>query len=197
LTITFFISNRASGKSQMAMYEFLKNPDETLFITHNRNMLRDIPHLFDYYKDRFVSQSEMFIGKNYKRVVMDEYLMFDRKNRERLYDALPAMVQEVFIFSTPQKIYKRSDYAFIKFIKKNGIALTNKTVKDYILDVKSETLADDLFDLYYNFITHPQANIINDQYFLNKEKYHQGKEIFGNNFDRIATECKGQFLKYE
>jgi hypothetical protein len=183
----------------MAMYEFMKNPNESLFISYSNTSGHQDSPIYRKYKSRFFTQESTSCGHRPKVVIIDDYLSFSLKNRNGLYWSLPPITDELVIFSTPTKLYDKRDFAFIKFIKANGLSLSHPTVKDYLNDIKSKDVdvSVDLEDLYYNFLTTPRVNIIMDDYFLNQNYLHRGKEMFGNNFERIRMECEGKFLKNE
>jgi len=189
---TILISNRQSGKSHLASYEFLKSPDNSIFITHNSNSYRNFS-FYPEYKNHFFSQNSKFRGKYdflINRVIMDEYLLFDVKNRQYLRGALGSLgVREYFIYSTPNKMYDKDDFDFIKKYKESHLYFDkdDKLIKKYISDKLSgiinlyttikeynerfDEVYDNLYCLYHSYLTDPNVNIINNDYFLNKNTY--------------------------
>lgn len=114
------ISNRQSGKTSKAVYEFLKDPDDTLFISHNYNSARFLfkrLNLDSKYRKNFLCEESMTKTKSheYKKVIMDEYFFFDLKFRKILPSIIyPLGIEEVYAFSTPYCLYDKNMLEFVK-----------------------------------------------------------------------------------
>jgi len=199
---TVFISNRQSGKSQMATYEFLKNPKDTLFIGTSIGAIQFNP-FYHQYKNNFVTQNKIICGQTFERVIFDEYFYFDIKNRRALKELLPSIgVREFYIFSTANRLYNANLYAFVRFMKTNHIFINNKTIDEYVKVLangdqeKEKLINNEIDDLYYNYLTDPDANVINDDYFFN-QSLQCTEKISGMSEEQIKIEFKGEYLKYE
>ena len=86
----FFISNRQSGKTHLAIYEFLKNPEESILVVQNYKQIKDIIDK-DLIPDNFIEKiisvgsGNSLRGLKAKRIIFDDYLQIDTIKRSELY----------------------------------------------------------------------------------------------------------------
>jgi len=159
---TFYLQPRQVGKTTMATYEYLKDPDNTVFIVPKKNIAREICTKLKLQDCRNVMTVKEYInscGKTWKRVILDEYLFFsDMKDLyETIYYQNP---DEVLIFSTPQVIYDNFLYRTIQQHKHKMSyfeLLGFYANKNYQIKRLEKSMFD---DLYYNFLTDKDTNII-------------------------------------
>ncbi len=206
----FFISNRQSGKTHLAIYEFLKNPEESIMIVNNHKQIRNIIDL-ELIPDQFISKlysselNNVFRGLKSKRVIFDDYLQIDTIKRSELYNDISYInPEEIFCFSTPNKIYESKMFNFVKEIKidKRFIAVEEYLERSELLiemnDIKIKTqnqIKNEIMDLYYNHITDPDTVIIHNKGFYNQRIYKLENVSYFPDVDRELTELKGEFIR--
>lgn len=136
------IAHRATGKTERAIYEFMKDPKDTLLVAPKYSLVGDIVHkITNRYK---LSEGELFIirknvcaysdevlrGREFKKVIFDELFLFTKPLKpsilvwSELIDIAGAMEKEVYIFSTHHNSDWRKNKDGKKFVKrlvrKNG-----------------------------------------------------------------------------
>ncbi|MCK9273449.1 hypothetical protein M0P65_07980, partial [Candidatus Gracilibacteria bacterium] len=104
----------------------------------------------------------------YRKVylIIDDYLCFDNKNIERIYKQCKNFNGNIYIFSTPKKQFDKKLFEKIKQIKENNV----KSIWSAAEFLKLGNL-NEIEELYFNFITDPDCNIIFDEthsYFINE-----------------------------
>jgi hypothetical protein len=161
---TFVISNRQSGKTKLATYEFMKNPENSIFIGYNEVSVEKLPFYEKYRKNVFTTyNANQFIkGHKIDNVILDEYLCFGINIRKELYNLLPTYIKNYFIFSSPNKLYDLELFNYVKEAKSKNIPLSELSIKNYTVE--------DVEDLYYNYLTDKDTTIIHDKYFFNPHK---------------------------
>lgn len=175
--ITAFIANRQSGKTQLALFEFLKEPKSTLFVTSDMVTAKRFKE-YKEYPENFTSQNALnygIRGKKYKKIILDEYCFFSSKSKLNLNEIIFTALDvngKIFIYSSPQKSYDREIYTLVKQFKSG---LINYRQIDKLLEVWSTCLKkplneikDDFDELVNDILTHPKAEIINNFEFNNK-----------------------------
>lgn len=176
--ITAFIANRQSGKTQLALLEFLKEPKNTLFVTCKMDMAKGFKEYREYPKN-FTSQNALsdngLRGKRYKKIILDEYCFFSPKSKLNLNERIFSVLEpngKIYIYSSPQKSYDREIYTLVKQFKSGLISYRQR---DKLLEVWSMCLKrplneirDDFDELVNDILTHPKTEIINNNQFNNK-----------------------------
>jgi hypothetical protein len=176
---TFFISGRQTGKTTNAIFEFLKNPEETLFISYDD---KNISRILNNYKNNCISQHKdilQFIrGRRFNKIIIDEYLYFKIKNQIKLYNDIRYLkinfygIEELFIFSSPNKIINNLIFNTIKntknynydiFINVLTLQLSNNSKIDLLkFFLKKIITLEEYYYLCNSFLTDSDINIIND-----------------------------------
>lgn len=207
----FFISNRNSGKTHLAFYEFVKDPTHSLIILSlqkNINLLMN-SNLVDEKFTRNIIYYEDFMDfketSGFKKIIIDDYLSINSILRERIHEKIFQLeTQEVFCFATAQKIYDKKMFNFIKEMKKNSnpIDFDSWACKNELLveitDVKNKfksNAKEELIDLYYNYITDPDTLIIHNGLFRNERIFNLNGVSYFPDVDRELTEIKGEYLR--
>ena len=165
----FYLQPRQSGKTTIALYEYLKNPDETLFVVHNTNAVRYICDIINGDLNNFVSSKEILKrlrGRKIKRIILDEYLFFD--NIKELYLELSVLdIEELLIFSSYKVLYPNFLFEFVKRNKNSSYhdvcSLFTKTHK--------HSINEQISDLYFNFITDQDMNLIETRLYHKPNSY--------------------------
>lgn len=158
----FLMQPRQSGKTTKAIYEFLKEPDNSIFVVHNNSMLKYIHTIVGSVIEKKIITSNQFhvkiIGNRFKNIILDEYMFF--KNKDEIYKYIQLIQPEnVYIFSTSDKAYSKKLFDFVKENKctLNYEELINKYKKEYHLN---ESVEKEIYDLYYNFLTDKNTILI-------------------------------------
>lgn len=191
MKITALISNRQSGKSKIAVYEFLKNPETTLFVTTKKDHL---PKILEKQKNGIgVEKFENKLrGSNIKRIIFDEYLSFSLKEKQNIQEGLFQfpMATELLIFSTPSKIYDKNLFNLVKNYKASNYDPKLKSIILY--DFKYSEA--DLNELCASLITEPVCQIIHDEYFFNKDIMRDSSRALIIGPEQTKKELLGQYL---
>jgi hypothetical protein len=176
--------NRQSGKTTTAIYEFLKNPEETLLITFNEKMCHYIYTNFlrvDNHKNiigvnKFLSR-DLYLNRS-KTIIIDEYLFFNPEQAIDLYQKIinTNYIENLIIFSTPIKKYNKEVFDLVKKLKPIlQWQMCHKVIKQ-LLDI--EVKVEDVRELYFNFLTDEDSEI-NKKSNVDKRESEYLKEILG------------------
>lgn len=176
--------NRQSGKTTTAIYEFLKNPEETLLITFNEKMCHHICKNFlrvDNHKNiigvnKFLN-CDLYLNGS-KTIIIDEYLFFNPEQAIDLYQKIinTSYIENLIIFSTPIKKYNKEVFDLVKKLKPIlQWQMCHKVIKQ-LLDI--EVKVEDVRELYFNFLTDEDAEI-NKKSNVDKRESEYLKEILG------------------
>jgi hypothetical protein len=203
----FLVNNRHSGKTNMALYEFLKSPDDSLFITFNSASTRDNLEklkLSPYkYRNSFLSAEAISQGAlcshRYKRLILDEYFHFNLDFRKNLPGwTYPLGIEEIYCFGTPKNLYNKQLFEFVKNLKENNHPFDSRYTIEKIKDMKPlelplELVMHQIEDLYYNLITDKDMIIIDNPGLHNQTMYNN--PIFGTPDSFISmSEQYGHYL---
>jgi hypothetical protein len=152
---TFFIQPRRSGKTTNAIYEFLNDPDNTLFVTLNFNMRNNFRHI----SNNVISSNQFkdkIHGRKFKTIILDEYLLF--KNKIEIYEEIQKIQPDnVYIFSTPDELY---DENIINFIKTHKQIFSFNSILKLSNENEFSYEHDKIYNLYYNFLTDPDTILV-------------------------------------
>jgi len=189
----FLMQPRQSGKTSKAIYEYVKDPDNTLFVVCNNDLVKHIKRILRGDNENIISthKFDIFIrGRKFKNIILDEYMFF--KNKDEIYKLIQVLQPEnLYIFSTPDKQYKKSVFDFVKKSKKLNISFTS-LLKQYDKKLSDELLTE-VYELYHNFLTDTDTNLIDSDYFLNVNDKRNidglinivGKERFDLEFNNV------------
>ncbi|MFA5297857.1 MAG: hypothetical protein WC389_06570 [Lutibacter sp.] len=148
----FLMQPRRSGKTTKAMYEFVKDPDNTIFVTHNYDMVKYIHNRVGGNLKNFTSSNQFknkIIVRRPKNIILDEYMFF--KNRDEIYKEIQVIQPEnVYIFSTSDKLY---DKKIFDFVKENKRTTSYQDLLQKYGDKLTDYIEKQIYDLYYNFLT--------------------------------------------
>lgn len=179
----FLMQPRQSGKTTKAMYEFVKDPDNTIFVTHNYEMVKYVHNRVGGNLKNFTSSNQFknkIIGRRPKNIILDEYMFF--KNRDEVYKEIQVIQPDnVYIFSTSDKLY---DKKIFDFVKENKRTTSYQDLLQKYGDKLTEYIEKQIYDLYYNFLTDDDTILIDVDFGGNmKDKSYLigilGKEQYG------------------
>jgi len=149
----FSMQPRQSGKTYNAILEYKKDPQNTIYVvTCNSTMSSSL-----FPKCITTGSFKRFsLDKRFKNIILDEYMFFE--NKEEIYNTINNLnIENLFIYSTSDKIYSKELFDFIKNNK------LNYSYNNLLLKYQSEFNTTDKLkfdDLYYNFITDYDTNLI-------------------------------------
>ena len=192
------IWNRQSGKTTTAIYEFLKNPEETLLITFNENMCHHIcKNFLRVDKHKNIISINKFLNyrmslSDCKRIILDEYLFFNTELSINLYQKIinSNYIENLIIFSTPSKKYNKEVFDLVKKLKPILGWQTCHKVIEQLLDI--EVKVEDVRELYFNFLTDEDVEI-NKKVNVDKRESERLKEILGEK--NYSLEVLAEYLE--
>ncbi len=187
---------RQTGKSTMALMEFLREPETTLLVVYNLEAVRLSKEQRKLYEGNIVSHktfcSDHFLRGNiqsFTKVIFDEYCFYKdlKKVREKLIYPNFMELQEMVLYSTPNRVYDERLFSAIKQIKSKEYPFTPVLDKNAFFGFDMEIVKE----LYYSFLTDPETKIIKPDFFRNKESEEGAINRYEESFDR---EWKAQYL---
>jgi hypothetical protein len=152
----FLLQPRQTGKTTKAVYEFLKNPNNTLYITHNIDSVKHIKDLAGLNHKNIISQRQFLNNKgvrNIDTIILDEYLFFEKKGE--VYKTVKIMNPEnIYVYSTANKVYPSRLFNGVKKYK------YTHTLSEIIELYSKNYSEEEISELYFNFITDSDFKII-------------------------------------
>jgi ABC-type methionine transport system ATPase subunit len=155
----FLMQPRQSGKTTKAIYEFLKDPTNSLFVTHNTQTVKYICDKIHKNNENIISSNQFVkhvFGRRPKNIILDEYMLFN--NTYEIYKTIKSVqTDNVYIFTTSNKSYDKNLFDFVKKYKQtmayNDLLLKyGNNLTDYI--------KKQIYELYYNFLTDNETLLI-------------------------------------
>lgn len=208
----FFISNRQSGKTHYAIYEFLKDPENSLLVFLNNRIKNECINVVNIPREflgNIISSESLknfnWKNKKYEKIIFDEYLYMTSKDRADFYlESNFLGLKEIYCFTTPNKLYDAKMFNFIRDLKKENrhMAIEEWLHKNELLlemtelSIKtSSEIKVELFELYNNFITDPDTKIIHDKFFYNMNIYNLNNVSYFPDVEREKSELRGEFFR--
>lgn len=184
---TFFLYPRRSGKTTLAFHEYIKDIDHTILIVPTEDTLDKF--LLEFKNDSNVSDRNIIISKHFlkeikkynlnklKNIIIDDYLSI--VNKIIIYDYITKYLnpEKIFIFSTPQYFYDKQIIDLVKKIKTRSI----EGIDNFTLN------SNDFLNLYYNYITDNDINIITKQQHISFKEKNEIIKIQGKNNFELET----------
>lgn len=165
----FYILPRQVGKTSTAVMEVAKDPEHTLYIAPNLQMLQNIqkeyPDIITRNNSCISSNwKEFLIGKEklFTTVILDEYFFFNKREEftekfSQLYlDA--GYVNTLLIYSTPDRLYDRECFEKAKEEKQKPVYKQNPEA--FLKSIQKPELSRMYF---YNFLTDPDIILIDSK----------------------------------
>lgn len=188
---------RQSGKTQKAIYEYLKSPEDSLFVCCNSSCFDYINEL-SYENIKNICTSNQYINdikySKFKNIILDEYLYLE--NYQKLTEVVNenSNIENVYIFSSPVKIYKTTLYQFVLMYKACGpfSELCEFFTKHFNCEIDN-ILRDELSELYYNFLTDDDCKLININ-FRNRDLDEHYKKFCSVDSDKYLMEVNCIFV---
>lgn len=176
MIITLLISNRQSGKSKIAYYEFLKDPEHTMFISLGYKELPKHKNILPCQHFEIIAKTVR--AQKINKIIIDNYFDLTSSEMEECYHLINSCnLQEVSLFTTA----KTFNGEVVELIKDSKL---NKTNLDITLYGREEVR-----ELIHNFVTDPRTKIINENFFLNKDlkREHPMMDVTTSEFTGIYT----------
>jgi len=175
----FLMQPRQSGKSEKAMIEFLKSPDDSIIITNNFDNAEFIKEKSGNSILCISSRQYLnnFKNDDIKTFILDEYMFYS--NKEKLYNKInKSSIEKLFICSTTDKKYNK---VIFEFIKENKINYTYDELLINFISLFPNNNKKEFDELYYNFLTDSDVILIDSVFNTSNKKtqrYHQDNEIY-------------------
>lgn len=157
----FLIQPRQAGKTTIAIYEFLKDPENSVLVMHSQNMVEYVHDKLRKKHENVVSCENFAVwscSRSIKNVILDEYMFFPNKDyiREVIYFL---DTKNLFINSTFPKAYPKK---LVQLIRDRKCNHGPDSTLSYIVFTQGyqSFLIEDFIDLYHNFFTDPDIKII-------------------------------------
>lgn len=162
MNIHSYIQPRHVGKTTLAVYEYLKNPDSTLFIVPNKMMAYDTEKRFLLPKNTLITVNNILTkirSKNFSKIIFDEYMFIEKRN-EFIYPLISQLNDngEVYIFSTPKRQYNKYLFDEIIKYKKEG-KYSGDFLRDNKILLSNEKIKEEFNELWNDLLTHPNNKI--------------------------------------
>lgn len=155
----FYLLPRGSGKTTKAIEQFVKDPENTFFVTFNDDVARQtFRRCSELYSTKYKSSNFMscdkFVqtwGTRPSTIILDEYYLFT--NRKEVYEYVNKMypIQNLYIFSSPNDIHDENLIQLIKLGKQSD----KEQLYLFIQSLQKNPLFFKMIDLYYDFLSDP------------------------------------------
>ena len=194
MNIFFILQPRQSGKTTVAISEFLLDPERTVFVSPNFQCARDASKRSGAPNRLFISANNFTLkmrGHRPYNIIMDEYLYYE--NIRELYSFIPIMeTRNLYIFTSAKKQYERRVFEYVKYLKLNGqsyheIIGSNRNTDPHI--------QQEIEELYFNHITDPGIVLIDNAFHHDTETIDRMTPRDGYQLERFRAEILNQYLK--
>jgi hypothetical protein len=189
----FYMTPRQVGKSTKTIYEYEKDVDDTLIVMHNEKSIKHHQKKFNSNPKNLISSAtfrRFTSGKKFKTIILDEWCFFP--NKKEIYEHIKTLNPDnLIIFSTPNRFYDVDVFNYVKECKKNNFTL-NMTL-DKIMGMFMIYDKLEVEDLYYDFITDPDVDLIKTNFGVIMEDREQFKESMG--LSKFELQINGNFFK--
>ncbi len=150
---------RQSGKTSKAKYEYLKDPENTLYVVGDSKTAQRIKEQIRSKNANIISCHNFDLrGRNQKNIILDEYMFFP--NKDKVYKEImrnQVNIDNVYIFSTSNKTYSR--YLF-NLVKENKKYFSFDEIVEKYEGVMTKEIKKEIHDLYFNFLTDADCRLI-------------------------------------
>lgn len=161
----FLINPRQTGKTTKAIYEYLKSPSDSIYVNITHSTCYELCDKIDGVKNNFIRYDDLsskLKGRKINNLILDDYLQYN--NKEKIYEFINMLdIENLFIFSTSNKCYSKE---LIDYIKYNKYIYTFEEICE-----KKKYNEDDIYELYYNFLTDNDITIIDKELNHYNKKY--------------------------
>ena len=157
---------RGSEKTTMALYEFIKDPINTLYVTYAEKdiyqMLSNVTELVRY-EENFVSSNNVIDylpRKSYTTIILYDYLSYQHK--DKIYNEIQEIGwNELYVFSSLPESY---DANLLNFVTENKYNHSYPQLIKLFENSRGHPISDKIksyiYELYYNFLTDDDIIII-------------------------------------
>lgn len=159
-TKVLFLSNRQKSKSHLAVYEFLKDPENTLFVSPRK----DGPPIYSMVPMNKRNNGDLnHLGGN-RRLVVDDYFDLKPKTQQQLHGFMRFENIEVFAFGTPPMTFEPCLLTELVTKMRRNRGTAAEVIREY--RSLEHTVCDDAYleshiiELQNNMITDPQVKVI-------------------------------------
>lgn len=196
----FLLQARQTGKTTKAIYEYLKDDKNTLFVSFDEQSTKRVCKKAKGNPKHFISAKSFKTyatrgGANvipFKNIILDEYLFFE--NKSEIYKLVQYLSPEnIYIFSSPNKRYEKESFDLVKNNKHNKSA--NEILELYIEKQGGvcKKVQNEIYELYYNFITDFDTVLIDSDLGISNSRKKELRHIMGE--ESYETEILNQYLR--
>jgi len=166
IKVNYNLWARQSGKTSYAVYEWLKDPDNSLLVVINNDWVRRLesdlripPHKNIINIDQLFSHGRPLVTK----IIFDEFDSFTTKQQQLIYHEYPRWFTpksdgELIIFTTGRSVINRSVFEIVRLLK-NTNGLHYSDALDYCKKFGLIKEEQEFAKLYYSFLTSPNVTI--------------------------------------
>lgn len=158
----FIIQARQTGKTEDALEQFKKSPEDTLFMYHDNYKKTFFERRLGFSSENLVSYKNIdwIRGKSHiKHVIFDEYDFF--KNKSKIHKVLsPIKLESMTAYSTMNMQYHRDLY---DIVRNNKMKLSIEELMDKIQDsgrFLTKKNKVEIKNLYWGFLTDLDTEIL-------------------------------------
>lgn len=193
--INLIIKNRQSGKDAYVYTEFKKDTNNTFVIFHNRASIIGFNKRINEYNSNFFTidelrGSKLRESKQFKKIIINNYFNLQKSDKMFLYDYISSWYfDEVILISTPYKLYDSLLINLIQQAKLQQIDINKfcEIFKLFKFDIIEE--------YWYNFITEPNINIIQNNILNNQDIINNVNNITLLSEEEYKTQILGKYKK--
>ncbi len=161
----FNILEEKSGKTTQALLQYYQDPENSVLVVFNLKRLMYIREVFAI-DGLAITTAGLFtkfmLGNRKKKIIFDDYPYL--KNTRQIYEFVNGYCidSDIHIFSTPQKLWDKKIFDFVKRFKNTpgGGSNIHQAYKHYFsLSEINAYEVNQITELYYNFITDKDTEV--------------------------------------
>lgn len=181
MKIKYYNQKRQSGKTTDLINLFLAEPEKTLFITVNQNLVNEIKDKIpqEYHKHiKSAENARLICGYSYHRILIDEYDFIKGKN-DLYHNIFPLLETdgEIVIKTTPSKQYKKENYVIAKLLKGRDSEMQYK-----YLNILTNEDVNEIEELLDSVLINPNTQLFDASVDRNNNLWYTAAERTGEMF---------------
>ena len=159
--IIYYIQERDTGKTRDLVEIFLEYPEETLFVVFSHSAKKCIQNLipWQYHKRIKVAASTSFIGYCPSLILIDEYDLWDKKEKANIWSAMLPCLRSggnIIIKTTPLKKFNKQNFFIAKFFSEKRVKELKKKEQISIEEY------NEILEIQTNLFMHKNVKLINE-----------------------------------
>jgi len=161
----YFIYPRQSGKTDKAVYEYVKDVQSNILLVLDERRKKEILNKYPtIYPNNIITEKEFITAprkQNTKLVIVDDYNLF--KEKHKIYTILKNNLWNYLITTS---FYKQHDVSMFLFIKERKEKWSYSLISEAYEKINSAYDVEKFNELFYNPVTDSNVKIID--YFINR-----------------------------